>query len=138
MSYLPLTDSVSETVYQLAHGVKKKKKRLSKIRASSWCWEGQHCGRRETVVRTQERQARSKLPIPWAQAGGSRQVHLQGTDTLPFSPLPDWRTPPQPPKASRGGPLSPCRRRPSCGVASVNKDATFQKHTYGEKHHSLC
>ena len=26
MSYLPLTDSVSETVYQLAHGVKKKKK----------------------------------------------------------------------------------------------------------------
>lgn len=27
MSYLPLTDSVSETVYQLAHGVKKQKKK---------------------------------------------------------------------------------------------------------------
>lgn len=64
----------------------------------------------------------------------SQQVYLQGTDTLPFSPLPDWQAPPQSRKASCGGPLSPCRRRPPGGDAPVNTDATFQKHTHCEKH----
>ena len=146
MSYLPLIQSWKLFINWPM--VFKKKKRLSTMSLQPVLGREAHGLRKEDCEWGRRRWERRSTGSPGGPALScppcghrqeeSQQVYLQGTDTLTFSPLPDWRALPQPPKASCWGPLSPCRRRPPGGDAPVNKDATFQKHTRCEKRHSLC